>query len=480
MPSGEPTTEQERIELMDTLVAAANRHIRHINPIVPGFSAFVIDTDVELRILHKVLKEGIYQVRTPEDGTAAEDVPPECYWVWGMELDMDSPDVEPGKLKMKLVRIDVSEGVPLSIFEVWLWLAVQDALNAGDVDGAQRLVDTSYRPVALVEDENTARIQSALWNDEADEETQEPPILEAIAPKKHIVPNSKPTQVLRHGKSPMLFEDGGQLLFVDSKKTTQIQFALWQDEEASIEVSEEIDAEDVAVIEAVTTLKHAGNTVITPGQIIRNMGYKQSTSALVEEIHQRVLRLMSIKGRIDWTQQAHKLHKVNPDTGEPYDHAEIIGNLLSMTVFDGTDVKGNRDIRYKVASDPITYEHARLVNQVVVYPPELVELAPINEDGAELKRVNRDQKKLVRAVLWYVFSLKSQKNRMNNYVTYEALFDYEGYEPGSDSARKRAVKFVQAYLRALQCAGVIYAFTPEIERSRRRKQLGVTIHVEKP
>lgn len=307
---------------------------------------------------------------------------------------------------------------------------------------------------------------------------QDPPALEAIAPKKHLVSNSKPIHVLRHGQSPLLFEEEGAVLKVD-RKSTQIQFALWQDEEASIEVSDKIDAEDVAVIEAVSTLKHAGNTVITPGQIIRNMGYKQSTSALVEEIHQRVLRLMSIKGRIDWTQQAKAWNLRNPDTGEPYEHAEIIGNLLNINVFDGTDVKGNRDIRYRVASDPITYEHARLVHQVIEYPPNLLDIVPIDEDGNEVKRVNRDQKKLERAILWYVFSLKNRKNGMNNYVTYEALFDYEGMKVNSDSSRKRAVKFVQAYLRALQRAGVIYAFTPEIERSRRHKQLGVTIHVEK-
>lgn len=354
-----------------------------------------------------------------------------------------------------------------------------------------RFSDYLFEVLRSLSDEPEERIREAVekfslthvssgkqTHGEAGEEMQEPPMLEAIAPKKHLVSNSKPTHVLRQGKSPLLFEEEGAVLKVD-RKSTQIQFALWQDEEASIEVSDKIDAEDVAVIEAVSTLKHAGNTVITPGQIIRNMGYKQSTSAMVEEIHQRVLRLMSIKGRIDWTQQANAWNLRNPDTGEPYEHAEIIGNLLSMTVFDGTDVKGNRDIRYKVASDPITYEHARLVHQVIEYPPELLDIAPIDEDGNELKLIKRDKKKLERAVLWYVFSLKNPKNHMNNYVTYEALFDYEGMKVNSDSSRKRAVKFVQAYLKALQRAGVIYAFTPKIEQSRRHKQLGVTIHVEK-
>lgn len=311
------------------------------------------------------------------------------------------------------------------------------------------------------------------------EEYEPIPALDKIAVTTRVVPNSKPTQVLRRGQASLLFTDGGMPLSVSKRRgQTQIRFEL-QNEDTSIQTSSEIDAEDVAVIEAVTTLRHAGNNVISPYQIADTMGY-EPTPELQEEIHGRVIRLMGIVGRIDWTAQAKKWHITNPETGEPYEHAEIIGNLLSMTVFNGTDVKGNRYVRYKVASDPITYEHARLVGQVIEYPQELLDLAPIDEDGKEKKRVTREQHKLERAILWYIFSLKSPKNNMNELVSYEALFDYEGFAIGSTSARKRAIKFIHAYLRALQKAGVIYGFVPQVERGSRHLQTGVRIIVEKP
>ena len=471
-------------EFVSVLMDARDRHVKPVSSIMPGYASFSIDTDVGLLPWGRTMHEGVYYTLRPE-GVVQPGKDEKYSWVWAAILDEDSviEDIERAEaegrteevededgskyttirgnssFRMNMERLTLHDEVPLTYQDVLFWLSINDLLSADDGEGAARTFLTVYRPKNAEQEMTT---------------------LEAIAPEKHVVPNSKVTHVLRQGKSPCLFEPGGQPLKVD-KKYTQIQLALWHDaEETEIEVSDEIDAEDVAVIEAVTTLKHAGNTVITPGQIIRNMGYKQPTPALVEEVHQRVLRLMHITGRIDWTEQAKVWNLKNPDTGEPYEHAEIIGNLLSMVVFDGTDIRGNRDIRYKVASDPITYEHARLVNQLIVYPPELLDLAPIDEDHNELKRVNREQKKLERAILWYVFSLKNKNNKMNTFVTYEALFDYEGVNPGSSSSRKRAIKFVHAYLRALQSAGVIYMFVPRVERSRRHLQTGVSIYVEKP
>jgi len=474
-----PIPQDEAVELM---TEARKKHLVSVSSIVPGFTAFELDTDVRLLLWGKTMHKGAYHILVPE---SYDHIEPQHTWIWTLELDEDSvaADLERAKAEGRLedhvdedgneytavrgsgsFRINMNpilldDGVNARLEDLFLWLAVDDLIQeGGDTQKAVRLIRAAYK-----------RRSPA----------QEPPTLEAIAPENRIVPNSKVTQVLRQGKAPLLFEQGGRNLKVD-EKNRQIQFALWQDEEAAIEVSDTIDAEDVTVIEAVSTLKHAGNTVITPGQIVKHMGYGRPTPELVEEVHGRVLRLMSIKGRIDWTQQAKAWNLKNPDTGEPYEHAEIVGNLLSMTVFDGTDVKGNRDIRYKVASDPITYEHARLVHQVIDYPTELLDLVPIDEDNNEVKRVNRDQKKLERAVLWYVFSLKNPRCKMSNYVTYEALFDYAGVTIGSSSSRKRAVKFVQAYLKALQRAGVIYAFTPKIEQSRRHLQTGVSIFVEKP
>lgn len=306
------------------------------------------------------------------------------------------------------------------------------------------------------------------------------PTMEGIKPSTHVVANSKPTQVLRAGKSEFLFRDGGFPLSVGKKSgQLMINFGL-AFEDPVTELSEKIDAEDVAVIEAVTTLRAAGNTVISPFQIAESMGYVGPSQELQDEVHERVMRLRGIVGRIDWTEQAKAWKVINPETGRPFETAEISGNLLSAVVFEGTDDQGNRYIRYQLSGEPITFTHARLVGQVINYDQSLLDLRPIDEDGRRAKRVTRDQKKILRAILAYVAVLKNPRNKMGNVIGYETLWSHEGYVPSSESARKRSIKTTHGFLRALQEVGEIYGFEAISERSARHKQIQVRVIVEKP
>lgn len=315
--------------------------------------------------------------------------------------------------------------------------------------------------------------------EEQEAQTTPVPQLEAISVTTHIVPNSKPTHVLRQGWGDLMFKDGGMPISVGKKMgQATINFGLALEDPVT-KISEDIDAEDMAIVEAVTSLTGAGNTTITPFQIAEAMGYTGPTVELQEEIHERVQRLRGIVGRIDFTEQAKAWRIANPDTGKPYDHAEISGNLLSMTIFDGTDTDGNRHVRYQVNAEPITYTHARIVGQVVTYDQKLLELKPITDMGEKRKRVTRDQTKIERAVLWFVFSLKNPKSNLSNVITYDSLFAVEGYVPSSTSARKRAIAFTHDYLRALQEKGVIADFQP-IEEGRAGKMTKVRVIVEKP
>jgi len=306
------------------------------------------------------------------------------------------------------------------------------------------------------------------------------PELEGIKPSTHVAANSKVTQVLRAGKSGLLFKDGGFPLSVGKKSgQLMINFGLAFDDPVT-KLSQEIDAEDVAVIEAVTTLRAAGNNVISPFQIAESMGYVGATQELQDEIHERVMRMRGIVGHIDWTEQAKAWKVVNPETGRPFENAEISGNLLSAVVVNGTDDQGNRFIRYQLSGEPITFTHARLVGQVINYDQSLLDLRPIDEDGRRAKRVTRDQKKILRAILAYVAVLKNPRNKMSNVISYESLWSHEGYVPSSDSTRKRSIKTTHGFLRALQEVGEIYGFEAISERSARHKQIQVRVIVEKP
>ena len=284
------------------------------------------------------------------------------------------------------------------------------------------------------------------------------PALEGIKPLTHYVPNAKTTQVLT---DPRLFE-GVALLDVGRKRgQLTIEFGLsLADEEptASIETTEPLDREDVRVIASVVTLKNAGNATVSPFQIADTMGYSNPSPELQEEIHGRVMKLRRVDGRIDWTEQARRYGIVDPDTGKPFERAEITGHLIDCNVFDGTDVDGHRYIRYQLLSDPITYQHAHQLGQVIDYPQELLGVKPVNEDGRRKQRVTREQTQIADAVLKFVYGVKNPRSKLGDSIRYDTLFEHAGVDVTHPKKRQRAVVFVNDYLRALQQEDVIKGF----------------------
>lgn len=500
-------TYEELKELMTYCVSAFERHAQWVHSPVPQYDCLLTDVDIPIGVWGKVLPEGHHLVTRSADGVSAAKsvdervvcsiVPDSDYVAAIMEQaradsgEGGGPTALSGEdgIPATIEPFELAEGHYLTEVEMLVWLAIRDAYDTEDKEAMCRIFWLAYpalrKPDTEQEDTGNDAADSIdqIFEQERDgDESPDMPHLEAIAILNHISANSKVAQSLRHGEAVKYFSEGGWPVMVGEDRKTHVQTQITVElkhDEAAIQTSEEIDAEDVAILDAITTLRYYGNTVISPGQIAKAMGYIP-TKEIQLEIHGRVLHLMGVLGHIDWTNQAHDWNIHNPETGLPYDKAEIIENLLSLTVFDGTDTKGNRDIRYKVISYPITYVHSQLVNQVVEWPQELLSLAPIDQYGNKKTRITREQKKIMRAVLWYVFSLKNPKNKMQPTISYERLFMYEGYVPSSRSARQRAIMFVDSYLRALQEAGVISGYIPQVEQSRRHLQTGVQIIVEKP
>lgn len=311
------------------------------------------------------------------------------------------------------------------------------------------------------------------------------PEVDTIAPHRHIIPNAKTSHVLTN---PDLFSEGGVSLKVGGERRGQlmIDFGLSYDDDAPqalTELTAPIDREDVRVIAAVVTLKNAGNNVISPLQIAQSMGYNKPSRELQEEIHDRVMKLRQIDGRIDWTEQAKRYHITNPDTGEEFAKAEMTGHLVDANVFLGVDTSGNRYIRYQLLADPITYQHAKEIGQVVDYPQRLLmETRPVDQNGRRAKRMSREQTAVADTLLWFVHVLMNPKSRMDTTISYDKLFRRAGFVTEDTDAgqrsRRRMVKFVGDYLRALQQDGVILGYTVNTI-GRQRKAVSVTVNVVK-
>lgn len=461
-------SDDELLELYGYINAAGERHTHSVHSIVPGYIGIALDSDVIVQVRRLVVRKNTYYLATPEHAEEIGALDAEASTLWMLDfsnelermaaaLENGSVDegAQGGEFTVAIRAVRAQDGKPITYEEVMTWAAIRDAMDAGDVDKAKRITKLAY--------------PSIRFTDEPDE----PAAIEAIRPTAHIVSNSKPALVL---DNPSLYDSDGAALNVGSKKRRgaqlQIQFKLENDEGLSWQPSRE----DVAVLDAIQTLKGGGNTVITPWQIVENMGYNP-TPKLVDEIHDRVLHLMGTLGTIDWSQQAKDWGIVDKETGLPLEEAKIIGQLAQLTVLDTTDAGGNRSIRYRIDGDTLTYQHANEVNQVIRYPPELLEMKPIDIDGKVRMRSTRDQKRIQRAVLRWVYMLKgSNGSRMADSIHYEKLWAYEGYAPKNDSARKRAVTHTHDVLRALKADGLIEDFEPVFE-GRAGKQTQVRLIV---
>lgn len=428
-----------------------------VQPVAPIYMMFCSKESVEELERWKKAEEEAGRALSPDE---------EGYEEW-LKTSGWAPDISLHRMQNK------EDGRLLNLGDLLISLAIQDARARGDEAAASELEKVA-----------TKESMTCSTCEYCDKSKDEIPALEAIKPWRHYEPNAKTTRVLT---DPALIEGEELTLLVGKDKRGQqlrINFGLAFIEDAGaaqVDTTEPIDPEDVAVIAAVVTLKEAGNTVITPFQIADQMGYENPSEELQDEIHARFMRLRNIDGRIDWTAQARAYKKTDPITGQPYERAILQGRLIDAPyLFDGTDVKGNRCIRYKLGVDPLTYQHAHLIDQVIDYPQNLLNtLKPVDEDGNRAKRVTREQKQIARQILNYVYSLKNPKNRLNDTVWYDTLFASAGVEMTSPKKRQTAVRFVNGYLRALQAEGIIYGFMTNA-RGRAHKPHSVKIVVSKP
>lgn len=424
--------------------------------------------------LDRVLPAGIYGYGLSDNG---------FYSITGINL-LKTPDMKPGapdlypdyetvwKVDAERMVMTLTDGTDddVSFTRVFASIAIAHAVDDGR-DGDARLLE-AWAEESAIEDSLGVGFSGNV------------PEVDTITPHRHIIPNAKTSHVLT---SPDLFSEGGVSLNVGKKRgQLMIDFGLSYDDdapEALTTLTAPIDREDVRVISSIVTLKNAGNTVVSPLQIAEQMGYHKPSQELQAEIHQRVMKLRQIDGRIDWTAQAKRHHINNPETGLPFTKAEISGHLVDATVFQGIDSAGNRFVRYQLLADPITYQHAQQIGQVVDYPQRLLtETRPVDQNGRRAKRMSREQTGVASTILWFIHVLMNPKSSMNKTISYDQLFERAGFvtedTDAGKRARRRMVKFVNDYLRALQQDDVIRGYTVN-SVGRQGKNVSVTVDVVK-
>lgn len=471
--------------LTDAVKAAMERHDLKLGPgMVPGFAKVEVRLDVRMPkwITGKlqddatggsyVLHPNVYHVEMREGGPLTmyalnaadtlEDVM--------QHMQEDGTIREQFELKLNLVPVMVGERErPLTFDEVLVWVAVGDALEDGDTEAADRLVMAAYPAIKVARERKDA------------------PPLEALKAIRHFVPVAKSTWALTNSDIGESFD----LAVGKGKRGEQlrISFGTDWDEETRAELRDgdgnivRLNREHLQVIAAVATLMERGNRTVTPFQLCEVMGLDTSRENRAH-VHGLVMQLRAIDGHIDWTAQARAYKVVNPDTGLPFDEAKIYGHLVEAQVFYGRDTSGEEYVRYQLIAEPPTYKHAKMLGQVVEYPQRLKSLRPIDESGKE-SRMTREQVAVADYVLQYVYQLKNQRNGLSPTVGYDTIIanasvdgpDKTDTEGARRARRRRMVRFIDSYLRALQAAGEIRGFNTEFETGRGRAAKSVTIVV---
>lgn len=394
-------------------------------------------------------------IKTPdpaiEEGDEEDDPYPEYSTVWEVTTERLTAQLEDGTT------------TALTFPRVFAAVAIAHARQDGREDDAELLERWHMKAASEFEVANVA------------------PALTKVTPRTTYWPTDKATHSLT---DPDVFTEGGWPLEVGRKKGQMtINFSLAYDA-GIVTTSRELDSVDREVVSAVTSLREAarrgtGEPVVSAYTIAKTMGIPNPDKEQCRDIDARMRDLMSVTCTIDFTEEAQKRKLVNPETGQLFTKAKIVRHVVPADLFEGVDENGNEYVRYRLASDPPTYEHAKLIGQVVTWPQRVERLAPLREDGTRYRRHNTDRQRAVKkAILERVYSLKNRKSHYSNVILYQTLCEATGVDPDNRSVKKRVVDFTEAYLRALQRDGVIVDFQPETEGSSHAKT-GVRVFVKR-
>lgn len=362
--------------------------------------------------------------------------------------------------QLAIAPMQKEDGMAVNLGELLLSLAVQDAIEAGHDDMAALL--------------------AGITIEGAQEKRETLPPLNSVKPRTRYWPNAKDSNVLT---DPLLFEEGGLTLDVSrgrkGKVFTQLELFAPEGHDGEKPSITFYDRDLISLIASIRqeSEKVTGQPVVSLSRVCELL-YKNKKPETLAEVEAQMDALIVIPYRQDVTEEARARKLINPETGRPFtDKVIITGPLIPGIKFEGVDDRGNRTVRYRLYADPPTYEHAKLVGQVITWDENLYDLKPIREDGTLYKRSNTKRQQAIKsALLARVFSLKNKRSNISGTIIYDNLCREVEVDPAKRDARKNLVDFVEAYLRALAKAGVIVDFQPRVVGSQ-HKRISVDVFV---
>lgn len=247
--------------------------------------------------------------------------------------------------------------------------------------------------------------------------------LDAILPKKYIMPNNKLANEMPKGS----IDYGDQVeLKVNGRKPVFTQVSINYDDD-NIQIYEKdkrFTAYDRSVHNAICSLFEAGNTNFTPDQVYRCMNgledkqyvSPQSVGAITKSLD----KARRIIVKIDYTEEA-KAYKKDTEYCLIEDH--ILPAKKIKVRAGGKEVSG-----YKLHGKPILYEYAQVTKQVITIPSNLLNTKDVINTTPEVI--------VIREYLIRRIEVIKHDKRQSNRILLQKIYNEIGQsEPNKDKMK---------------------------------------------
>lgn len=251
--------------------------------------------------------------------------------------------------------------------------------------------------------------------------------LDAIFPRKYIMPNNKLANEM-----PNISKDYNAIydLEVNKRKKAYTTVSLnYNDENIKIhEKDKRFTAYDRSVHNAVCSIYEAGNTTFTADQVYRAMnGYDDSqyvSPQAIGAVTKSLDKSRSILVKIDYTNEA-KAYKKDV---EQFVMEDYILSAKKITLKAG----GKEVIGYKLNSKPILYQYAQLTNQVITVPSKLLNTKDVIKSTPEVIVIRE-------YLIKRIEEMKNPSNKMGNKILFESIYNIID-QPDPDKKKAKKVR----------------------------------------
>lgn len=334
--------------------------------------------------------------------------------------------------------IETASGGRVTVLETVISLAA----SVADEDGAALIMRSFFR--------RTESEHASEHGKTRDQDTEKP--------RYQISPTTKVANKLASIplNSPVALDVSGR----NEGKGQVMTYAKLATSAPGVTLSECLPAWDREVMEAVTSLYVAGNRSITAAQVWNAIagGTKPNPSpGQIKSVTDSIDRMRVILATIDFSQEL-RGRRITAK-GEPITSVKIEGYVINAEKRMIGTANGLEAVGYDIMKEPILYEHAKALDQVITSPVGMLDIG----DAGRYTEENI----IIRNTLIRRIGAADGKTNMGTRVRYESLYKEAGIVDPDKKKRQKVNDYVLRLFEVWKRAGYVKSYS-EYKEGRRR------------